>query len=89
MKIKEVGTPRRQLGKGDVIEVSEGTIVTALAAVIVYIVHQNVTLPTEIESAVMVLIYAGVRLAMKYFRDTRPDEARVSVEQQAKEQSDA
>lgn len=76
VKTSQVGAAPNKLAKGDVVEVSEGTIVAAMAAVVVYIIHQNVSLPTEIESAVMVLVYAGVRLAVRYLRDTRPSDAR-------------
>lgn len=76
VKTSQVGAAPNKLTKGDVVEVSEGTIVAAMAAVVVYIIHQNVSLPTEIESAVMVLVYAGVRLAVRYLRDTRPSDQR-------------
>ena len=64
------GSPKNHLSGGDVVEVSEGTLVASLSMVLVYLIHQRVDLPLEIEGAVVVLIYAGVRFVLKYLRDT-------------------
>ena len=71
MKMSDVGSEPKRLGKGDMIEISEGTIISALAVIAIYVLHQNVSLPTEIEAAATVLVYTAVRLAVRYLRDTR------------------
>ena len=74
MRASKVGSKPKTLAKGDVVDVSEGTVVSAAAVVLVYILHQNVELPVEIEAAATVLVYAIVRLAVRWLRDTRVDE---------------
>ena len=64
------GSPKNQLSGGDVVQVSEGTLVASLSMIVVYWIHQRVDLPLEIEGAVVVLIYAGVRFLLAYLQDT-------------------
>lgn len=65
------GTPPRHFGRGDAIEVTEGTIVASLAVVAMYVVHRTVELPIEIEGAAAVLVYAAVRAAVRWLRNTQ------------------
>lgn len=64
------GSPKNHLSGGDVVQVSEGTLVASLSMIVVYWIHQQVDLPLEIEGAVVVLIYAGVRFLLAYLQDT-------------------
>ena len=71
---RPTGTAPHHLGKGDVLEISEGTIIASAASLIIYMVHQNWEIPVEVEGAMLVLIYAALRLASRWIRDTRPIE---------------
>ena len=65
-----MGSRPGHLGRSDVIDVSEGTLVAALASMLMYLVQDRYDLPLELEWAALVLIYAGVRLGVRWIKDT-------------------